>query len=256
MNKKKDDKNFEITEILEKAKWFLGIGIAIIFLAPFILTREFFWEKLNFSETGQIGDTIGGITAPFLNLIGAFLVFYALKAQVKANELIQKQIDKENSEKEYENETNNLNQLYSYLTDNINSFQFTTLPVDNLKNIDVKNLNVIHYGGDAFFNLFSQIRCHYHGSEYELKNNQSVSELLSILQIMDLLLEKLKSSKSNNKEIIRTLTRHLFEYKIITRIRDESNEELIQQFCLDCECNHGLPEELHKLITSIRRKLD
>lgn len=255
MKEKNNQKNKQIAEILNKAKWFLGIGIVIILSAPFLLTREYFWEKFNFSETGQIGDTIGGITAPFLNLIGAFLVFYALKAQVKANELIQIQIDKENDEKECENETQNLNQLYSYLTDNINSFQFKSLPFEDLRNINEKDIQETHYGGDAFFCLFSQIRCHYHGSDYDLKNNQSVSELLSILQVMDILLEKLRNSKSKNKEILTTLTKHLFEYKVITRIREESNEELIHQFCGICDCNHGLPEELHNLISSIRTKL-
>ncbi|MEG1666600.1 hypothetical protein [Chryseobacterium sp.] len=246
----------EITKILSNAKWLLGIGILIIISIPFILTREFFLEKFNFSSTGQIGDTIGGTTAPFLNLIGAFLVFYALKAQVKANELIQKQIDKENIEKECDNETNNLNQLYSYLTENINGFQFTSFPFEDLRNLKKEDIQGIHNGGDAFYVLFSQIRCHYHGTIHDLKNNQSVSELLSILQITDLLLEKLQNTKSKNKEILITLTKHLFEYKIITRIRDESDEELTHEFCEICQCNHGLPDELHKLISSIRKKLN
>ena len=98
-----DDKRKEITESLGLAKWLLVIGGLVILFMPFILTSNSVYKGFNLTTYGQIGDTIGGITAPFLNLIGAFLVFYALKAQVKANELIQDQIDKDNEIKEIEN---------------------------------------------------------------------------------------------------------------------------------------------------------
>ena len=250
-----EDKRKEITKILGKAKWLILLGGLVILIMPFLLTAPFFHERFNFSTTGQIGDTIGGITAPFLNLIGAFLVFYALQAQVKANELIQDQIDKDNTTQECENEGQNLNQLFSYLTDNINSFHFMTLPVETLKNTQYIETAKNYEGGEAFYHLFSQIKCHYHGTQEELHSNQSVSELLSILKVMDLLLDKLKTSKSNNKEILTTLVKHLFEYKIITRIKNESEEELQVVYCGACQCNHGLPDELRNLIVQIRTKI-
>lgn len=80
----------EIDKTLGQARLLLIIGVIIIFLAPWIFTRN--WCLPSFESTGPIGDTIGGITAPFLNLIGATLVFFALKAQVKANQLVQNQI--------------------------------------------------------------------------------------------------------------------------------------------------------------------
>lgn len=250
-----DDKRKEIREILGRAKWLLLVGGLVILIMPFILTEPYFHERFNFSETGQIGDTIGGITAPFMNLIGAFLVFYALQAQVKANELIQDQIDKDNEEKECENEGQNLNQLYSYLTDSINSFHFKSLPLEQLRNIEYIDTETEFKGGEAFYHLFAQIRCHYHGTQDELHSQQAVSELFSVLKIMDLLLDKLERTKSKNKEILITLVRHLFDYKIVTRIRDEQDNELDLEYCEDCECNHGLPDELKNLIIEIRRKL-
>ena len=251
----KDDKRKEIREILERAKWLLLVGGLVILIMPFILTGPYFQERFNLSETGQIGDTIGGITTPFMNLIGAFLVFYALKAQVKANELIQDQIDKENEEKECENEGQNLNQLYSYLTESINSFHFKTLPIEQLKNIEGIDTETEFKGGEAFYHLFSQIRCHYHGTQDELHSQQAVSELLSVLKVMDLLLDKLKIAKSENRDILITLVRHLFAYKIVTRIREEQDNALDLEYCDVCDCNHGLPDELKNLILEIRRKL-
>jgi hypothetical protein len=250
-----EDKRKEIRVILGKAKWWLLTGVLIILIMPFLLTRQCFQDKFNFTETGQIGDTIGGITAPFMNLIGAILVFYALKAQVKANELIQDQIDKDNEDKEYENEDKNLNQLYSYLTDSISSFRFKTLATEQLKNTESIETEIEFIGGEAFYHLFSQILCHHNGTQDELYSHQAVSELLSILKIMDLLLNKLEKTKSKNKEILTTLVQHLFDYKIMTRIKKDQEDDLILKFCGDCQSNHGLPDELRKLIFQIKNKL-
>jgi len=53
----------------------------------YIFTRPAFLSSWNFSDTGQIGDTIGGITAPIINLIGAILVYISFRAQIEANRI-------------------------------------------------------------------------------------------------------------------------------------------------------------------------
>ena len=81
--------------------WFLRIFIFIMFL-PLIFSIKG-CESLVFDQnTGVIGDTIGGITAPFINFFGAILVYLALKEQIKANDLIQKQFDIQNKLKNEE----------------------------------------------------------------------------------------------------------------------------------------------------------
>lgn len=250
-----ENKVSEVKKILIKAKWLLGIGIFAIILMPVMLTMPSYYELLDFSETGQIGDTIGGITAPFLNLIGAFLVFFALQAQVKANELIQEQIDKDKLVKELDNETENLNQLFLYLNESINNFRFKSLPVADLKNTDKLDLTIEYSGGTAFYQLFNQVRCHYHGDPTKLFRTQAVSELMSILNIMNTTINKINNTQSSNKEILMVLLSHLFNYKVMTRIRHEMVENLEIKFCTICSCNHGLPEELRLLILEIRGKL-
>lgn len=61
--------------------WFLLIAIAICCL-PWALTREWL---LDFSDTGEIGDTIGGIMGPFIAIAAAGLTFIAFWVQYKAN---------------------------------------------------------------------------------------------------------------------------------------------------------------------------
>ena len=54
-------------------KRIVGASILIILLAPFILTRPSI-ETLSFLETGQIGDTIGGISSPIVGIVSIFLL--------------------------------------------------------------------------------------------------------------------------------------------------------------------------------------
>lgn len=70
------DKFFWISLII-----FLSLVIGICFL-PSILTGE---GEPDFSQKGQIGDTIGGIMGPFVAIIAAWLTFIAFWVQYKAN---------------------------------------------------------------------------------------------------------------------------------------------------------------------------
>ena len=55
---------------------FLTIIVAILY----ILTRTWEPEWFKFNEsTGWIGDTIGGITAPFIGLINILLLIWTLR---------------------------------------------------------------------------------------------------------------------------------------------------------------------------------
>ncbi len=54
--------------------WFLLIAILICCL-PWLLAKNY-W-LIDFSRTGQIGDTIGGIMGPFIAIAAAGLTFIA-----------------------------------------------------------------------------------------------------------------------------------------------------------------------------------
>jgi hypothetical protein len=62
-----------------------GLGILIMTL-PALLTQTPF-SLFNFNSVGQVGDTIGGITAPFIGLLSAYLIYKAFKVQVDANKI-------------------------------------------------------------------------------------------------------------------------------------------------------------------------
>lgn len=58
--------------------------IAISFL-PYLLTSTSY-SVVDFTNSGQIGDTIGGIMGPFIAIIAALLTFLAFWVQFKANQ--------------------------------------------------------------------------------------------------------------------------------------------------------------------------
>lgn len=82
------DKKFRIILIV-----FIAL-ILIILAFPYLFT-SFSWFKLDFTETGQIGDTIGGITAPFIAIAASILTFLAFWVQYVANENQKKSLEKQ-----------------------------------------------------------------------------------------------------------------------------------------------------------------
>lgn len=63
-------------------------SILWIIVGPWLLTR---FSILDLTATGQIGDTIGGITAPIIGLVSAVLIYLSFTAQIRANEIIQEE---------------------------------------------------------------------------------------------------------------------------------------------------------------------
>lgn len=242
----------------------LVVGIVLIVFAPFILTRQG-CEYLDFTNTGQIGDTIGGITAPIVNLIAAILVYYAFTAQVKANEIIQKQFDEDNKAKEIDAETQNLNKLYEYIRDSIDNFKYRCLN-DGYEPIKDDN-GILHdgeyekgsltekIGSSAFYMCFSHIRCNYHGTEDDLLKDPCVSEIYSVLVLINELLDNISRSNAKNKTILKKLIDHLFNYKVIVSIREESYDSLKVEYCDHCNRNHGVPNNILNIIEEIKTKL-
>jgi hypothetical protein len=70
---------------LTLSKWILFVGIILTIIAPTVLTLPTVQEYWNFSETGNIGDTIGGITSPVIGIVGAALLYLSIYLQYSAN---------------------------------------------------------------------------------------------------------------------------------------------------------------------------
>ena len=93
-----NDKNDNKTGLKEHHIFLLLLGLIGICVGPLIFTRPYLfgWKALDFSETGSIGDTIGGITAPIVGLVSILLLWWTLRAQLEFN-IRQEGINKQQS---------------------------------------------------------------------------------------------------------------------------------------------------------------
>lgn len=168
----------------------LLIGAAIIIIVPIIFTQKSCFITFD-DQTGFIGDTIGGITAPFMNLLSAYLVFIAFKEQKKANDTQIKLLKEEreiriNNEIKKEQKDN-----YELLLNKINNIKksFENLKVtifQNSSNVNT-NYNRYYYGLEAIEVYKSFINKE---QDNELKidiNRYSINEAILIKQIANTL---------------------------------------------------------------------
>ena len=243
MNNK--EKERKIRKTLKVGKYLLLIGIPLCLLTPLIFTLPLGWA--NFSNTGSIGDTIGGITAPFINILGAILVFLALKAQIEANLVIQNQIDRQDAEKKLENESKQLNKYYSNLKSSIDGFKYSTIEPWDIGD----NEKLVLEGSEAIYKMFSDYICEYHGNEDDIASNPKITELISMLEICEKLLERINVSEIADRETLWTLTSHQFCYRIFPRLSDDYPDRIDTYFCESCNMDHGFPERISYLIKSI-----
>ena len=68
----------------------MRVAIALITLLVLTFPLLFTQTKVfiaDFTNTGQIGDTIGGILSPFIAILVGYLTFEAFRMQYEANEL-------------------------------------------------------------------------------------------------------------------------------------------------------------------------
>lgn len=91
---------------------FYAFACAIICCIPALLTSG---SIIDFTQTGQIGDTIGGIMGPIVAMVAAYLTFIAFWVQKQANEAQRQDIKMERFNANFYNLLNIHEQITSSL---------------------------------------------------------------------------------------------------------------------------------------------
>lgn len=102
------------------------IGLLLLFL-PLLLTQNAFLPRFNFTNSGQIGDTIGGTTAPFIGFFAAVLVYLSFQQQLKANEIVLEANSKQDIVAREERRFNTLMKLVEALDNAIYQFEYRSV---------------------------------------------------------------------------------------------------------------------------------
>lgn len=101
----------EIKKFDRIALWVLISGVILLIITPYLLTKNYIWSGLDFTKTGNIGSTIGGITAPFMSLIGSILVYLSFRMQSKMNAIQFEALEKQHAKIEEESKERNFNKI-------------------------------------------------------------------------------------------------------------------------------------------------
>lgn len=93
--------------------------IVLAFISPFILTRPSVNQDFDFSTSGQIGDTIGGLMNPFIAFAGVIVTGLAFYIQYKANQqqrelFLKEQAENKRQLQEQIDNQNNQNRLQQF----------------------------------------------------------------------------------------------------------------------------------------------
>ncbi|MBK9555161.1 MAG: hypothetical protein IPO47_04870 [Bacteroidetes bacterium] len=117
----KEKKSHSVTPFY-RALWFyvvlFWVLISIVCFFPSWFTSKTILDR-DFSNTGEIGDTIGGIMTPFIAIIGAFVTFIAFWVQYEANRSQRKDIQIERFE-------NNFYEMLKIHRDNVAEMKMST----------------------------------------------------------------------------------------------------------------------------------
>jgi len=93
---------------------FIPGAILLIYGILMGITYQKLWQFNAWNDTGQIGDTIGGMSSPVMGLIGAILVYKSFEAQRDANKI---QSDALEEERSRNNDLNKFNQIVALIED-------------------------------------------------------------------------------------------------------------------------------------------
>ena len=153
-----------------------GFIVILISFLPYLFTQAGN-DKLDFRDTGQIGDTIGGTMGPFIAIAASILTFLAFWVQYKANQQQRSDISLERFE-------NNLFQLIQMQEEITNNLIFTCSDgADSLygKTISGRQIFGIIYNDKIYFGEEN-----YQGLESALSNKDiTIYELDKDIHILD-----------------------------------------------------------------------
>lgn len=172
-----------------------GVIIAFICIFPVLLTQTSYC-LFDFRDTGQVGDTIGGIMGPFIAIAAAILTFLAFWVQYKANEQQRKDIVLER----FENRFFKYIDIYNQITNDID-----IQPIG-------KNKQAFHFIFYEYQSLFYLIQ-----KKYESCHNSSYTE--KIEEISALTISFIMCGVTNNTN---------------NKIKKEFSEKFKEKFILEC----------------------
>ncbi|ESU24661.1 hypothetical protein FLJC2902T_31930 [Flavobacterium limnosediminis JC2902] len=231
---------------LKQSKIILIVGILLLVISPYVLTRTF--GIISFDQTGQIGDTIGGITSPIANLIGAILVYYAFLVQLDANKLIFEQISDEKKEQKINQNRNYIFEIFKLLKEEI--YSFSIMKEKQVGSFENKRYVMVEYKGlQAIDIMLSKLMHNHEDFNHE---DHKLKEFLHIIDLFKKFLRSLNETEINfaDKKFFLESVEYMYSSKI------KSSLEVLTKPCEKCgEFHSGDPKKLIALNDEIESSI-
>lgn len=190
----------------------------------------------HLKDFGTIGDAFGGIANPIAQIVGFILLYLALRAQIKANSILQIQIHAENSKETQRREVKHVHELYTFLENNISSFSYEA------KFEGTSDMQVLH-GRRAircFIDDIENMNIDLHNAE-QLLQQDGVREILSILRIAENIFDRINHADidKNDKVFYIDLMKHELTFSIFPYTDLDESANLKLEICKECHKPHG-----------------
>lgn len=228
-----------------KLKIILGfvIGVVIIcFTAVYFFTRNTLFKSLDLTNTGQIGDTIGGITSPIIGSIGAILVYLSFKQQFEANEIQKTALKNAINDGIIQTEISQIEKLFEMVKSEINSMTLVSIREIELSNIQKRSFdrNYEQFNSQGLFSLLEFVKMINARHLTEGDKATYLRQVNHILYLIRYAEKKVLDLKSKNveiefqREIIKSYYKNILEHTIIHVLsavskRDLASEDLLRQ---------------------------
>lgn len=135
--------------------WVLGLGIITGILLVVTLFIHFRTDIFT-QNTGVMGDTIGGVTSPFVNGLSAFLVYLALKAQIDANKLVSDQFEKQQAIDTISKIEMNFFELIKLHRNNVDEIEYSVFEHSGM--VSTKSRHVFKIISDEFIQCYHEVK--------------------------------------------------------------------------------------------------
>lgn len=245
----KTSKDYFVNILKDWKVWaILSVLIIIVFTIPSLIVNNSFGDWANYKDTGAIGDTIGGLTSPIVNIVSAFLVFLALKAQIDANIDLKQDIHDSKIDKKIDDENRILIEMAKHSNNCV-------LEVTYPSAVETKGINAIK--NILTVSLISQHKNTTNPPDYDLY------AVINCVRLVQLTLQQMEQSKApiETKIYITYMLRHSFlthiysAYSFATvkyKKRNSQNSEI----CDTCLIPHQLPDNFLTVFNWVNIELE
>lgn len=232
------------------AFWVIVLGGTICLLIPLfapLLPLQYL------KGYGDVGSAFGGISAPFVQILGSVVLFLALKAQIDANGILHQQIEKENTKEQLRHELSQLHELYMFVERNIKNFSY-----DQEKTVDGKTQMILLYSRRAikcFIEDLDTLDVDIHKTDDVLMFD-GVKEIMSILNSVELFFDKIKGSEipPYHKDFYKTLMQHELLFSVFPYQELDDKAHLRHEPCPECgEYHANYPPLIYDRLVEIKK---